>query len=211
MKISASLRIAPALLALTFAAGAVAADVTPHDAPSHDAALPGDSIYQIDVPLVDQDGHTLTLGERSGGPVVISMFYSTCPYMCPMIIDTIKRVDHALKANGRARLRVVMVSFDSANDTPPVLKASAVKHHVDFKRWTFARAEPDGVRSIAAALDIQYRALPDGSFNHSGVLTLLDAQGRIVARTEKLGEVDPEFLKAVVAQTQPSQGPKPAH
>jgi protein SCO1/2 len=211
MKNFASLRAAAALLALTFATGAVAADVTNHDTPSHDAAPPGDSIYQLDAPLVDQDGHTLTLGDRSGNPVVISMFYSTCPYMCPLTIDTIKRLDHALTPGERARLHVVMVSFDSAHDTPAVLKASAAKHHIDLKRWTFAHADPAGVRGIAAALDIQYRALPDGGFNHSGVLTLLDAQGRIVARTEKLGALDPAFLKAVVGETKPPQESKQAH
>jgi hypothetical protein len=43
------------------------------------------------------------------------------------------------------------------------------------------------------------------------VLTLLDAQGRIVARTEKLGALDPAFLKAVVGETKPSQESKQAH
>jgi protein SCO1/2 len=45
---------------------------------------------------------------------------------------------------------------------------------------------------------VRYRKLADGDFNHTSALILLDADGRIIARTEKMGAVpDPEFLKAV--------------
>jgi protein SCO1/2 len=47
-------------------------------------------------------------------------------------------------------------------------------------------------------LGVRYRQLADGDFNHTSALLLLDADGRILARTEKLGGVpDPEFLAAV--------------
>lgn len=42
------------------------------------------------------------------------------------------------------------------------------------------------------------RALADGEFNHTSALILLDADGRILARTELVGtRPDPEFLAAV--------------
>ena len=44
---------------------------------------------------------------------------------------------------------------------------------------------------------IQYRALAGGDINHSTALVLLDANGRIVARTAKIGETDPEFVAAI--------------
>ncbi len=56
------------------------------------------------------------------------------------------------------------------------------------------------VRTLSALLDIQYRDLPDGEMNHSSILTLLDRQGRVVARREGLGgTVDPlvEALRKV--------------
>jgi protein SCO1/2 len=191
MKMPAFLRFAFASIAMLIGATAAAQDLNRGD------ALPGDSIYRLDLALVDQDGRGLMLRERRGGPVVIAMFYSSCPYMCPLIVEAIKRTEHGLDDAARKRLRVVLVSFDSANDTPPVLKTAAVERHVDLTRWTLARTDPAGVRRLAAVLDVQYRALPRGGFNHSGVLTLLDDEGRIAARTDKLGDVDPEFLAAV--------------
>jgi len=43
---------------------------------------------------------------------------------------------------------------------------------------------------------VQYRQLPDGEFNHSSTLILLDADGRIVARTDVIGRLDPQFVAA---------------
>ncbi|MFT3792030.1 MAG: SCO family protein [Rudaea sp.] len=146
--------------------------------------LPGDSIYRLDLALVDQDGHGLTLAERRGSPVLVAMFYTSCPYMCPLIVEAIKRTEHALDDASRTRLRAVLVSFDSVRDTPVALKATAAERHIDLSHWTLARTDPAGVRRLAAVLDVQYRALPDGGFNHSGVVTLLDAQGRIAAHRQ---------------------------
>lgn len=199
MKIFAWVRIAAAMFAMLIGAHAAAAQP-----PASTEALPGESIYRLDLALVDQDGRGVMLRERRGGPVLIAMFYTSCPYMCPLIVESIKRTEHALDDDGRARLRVVLVSFDSARDTPPVLKSTAEKRHIDLARWTLARAEPADVRRLAAVLDVQYRALPDGGFNHSGVMTLLDADGRIAARTDKLGDVDAEFLAAVQKATRPA-------
>jgi protein SCO1/2 len=46
-------------------------------------------------------------------------------------------------------------------------------------------------------LGLQYRQLPDGGFNHSSELILLDADGRIAARTNVLGRLDPTFVKSI--------------
>ena len=44
--------------------------------------------------------------------------------------------------------------------------------------------------------DLEIKA--DGDFNHTSVLVLLDADGRIVARTERIGGTpDPAFVAAV--------------
>jgi protein SCO1/2 len=54
------------------------------------------------------------------------------------------------------------------------------------------------VRQVAAVLGIRYRQLADGEFNHTSALVLVDARGRILARTETLGsKPDPAFVAAV--------------
>ena len=165
--------------------------------PAFAAELPPDSVYQLDVPLVDQDARALRFPAQRGRVRIVSMFYANCPYVCPLIIDTLKHTERALDDAERKRLHVTLVSLDPERDSPAALDAVATKRGLDRTRWTLARAESRDVRKLAAVLGIQYRQLEDREFNHSSVLVLLDAEGRVVARSSRLGEPDPEFVKAV--------------
>jgi protein SCO1/2 len=177
------------LLFAAFTAPAIAAPAKP---------LPTDSVYQLPAPLADQHGHTADWSTRRGRPQLVAMFYTSCQYICPLIVDSGLAVQRELSAAERARLDVLLVSFDPARDTPAALQAVATKRKLDPARWTLASPRAGDVRAIAGVLGVRYRALADGEFNHTSALLLLDADGRIVARTEKIGSVpDPEFLQAV--------------
>ena len=160
--------------------------------------LPGNSIYQFRPPLIDQDGRAFDIASLRGGPVLVSMFYSSCEMVCPMIFETIQLTLKALPAAERERVRVLMVSFDPARDSVVVLKEKAEAHHCDA-RWTLARTDETSVRKLAALLGVQYRRLASGEFNHSSTIELLDADGRIAARTGTLAAVDPVLLKTLRA------------
>ena len=160
-------------------------------------ALPGDSLYQLEVPLVDQRGTARPLAAMRGEVTLATMFYASCPYMCPLIIDTLKLTEARLDDAKRARLRVLMVSLDAANDTPERLQAQVDQRKLDATRWTLARTDAAHVRELATALGIRYRDLGNGDFNHSSVLVLLDRDGRVLARTETMGKVDDRFLDAL--------------
>ncbi|MBP7369879.1 MAG: SCO family protein [Arenimonas sp.] len=162
------------------------------------ATLPTDSVWQLKATITEQNAKSIPLKDLAGKPRLVSMFYSSCPYMCPLIIDTALAVQHDLSAQEREKLGVLMISIDPKKDTPQVLQALMAKRKLDPTQWILARASEQDVRSIAALLNIRYRQLEGGDFNHTSVLILIDAQGRIVARTEKMGtQPEPEFLVAV--------------
>ena len=165
------------------------------------ASVPGDSLYQLAMPLADQSGKAVKLDLYAGQPVLVTMFYGSCPHVCPMLIATAQRYERELPEASRKRLRVLLVSLDPERDTPAKLAELAQRHRVDTARWTFARAEADDVRRLAAALGIQYRKLPDGEFSHSTVITLLDPQGRVVKQTSSLLRLESDFGKALEAAT----------
>jgi len=162
-------------------------------------ALPGDSLYQLAMPLTDQRGTSRPLATMRGEVTLVTMFYASCPYMCPLIVDTLKLTEARLDEARRARLRVLLVSLDAQNDTPEKLNALAEKRKLDAARWTLARTDAAHVRELATALGIRYRDLGNGDFNHSSMLVLLDRDGRVLARTETMGKVDEPFLAAVEA------------
>lgn len=160
-------------------------------------ALPGDSVYQLDARLTDQRGQPTTLDAGRGQPVLVSMFYTSCQFVCPMLIDAAQATQAALPAAERQRVKVLLISFDPARDTPAKLGAMARERGLDASQWTLARTDPATVRKIAALLKFQFRALPDGEFNHSAELILLDGEGRIAARTSMLAGADERLVAAV--------------
>jgi len=161
--------------------------------------LPSDSIYQLKLPLVDQEGRSFALDDRRGHPMLVSMFYTSCQFVCPMLIDALQATEAKLSPEERAHLSAMMVSFDPAHDSVAALKKTADQRQLDPQHWTLARTEARHVRKLAALLGIQYRALGNGDFNHTTALILVDAQGRIAGRTAQLGSADPAFVKLVKA------------
>ena len=126
------------------------------------------------------------------------MFFTSCQYICPLIIESGKAVERQLTPTQQKRLGVLLVSMDPARDNPAALKKVVDQRKLDLTRWTLAAPPADDVRAVAGVLGIRYRQLADGEFNHSSMLILVDANGRILARTEKIGtQPDPDFVAAV--------------
>lgn len=182
------------LLSVLLAVSAVSAPA----ARASDAPLPTDSIYRLPVVLTDQDGHSRPWSELRGKPQVISMFYTSCQYVCPLIVESGKAIERRLDEGQQARIGFVLISMDPRRDTPAVLAGTAARYRLDRSRWMLASPPQDAVRAVAGILDIRYRALADGGFNHTSALVLVDAEGRILARTETTGSrPDPEFVEKV--------------
>jgi protein SCO1 len=174
------------LLGSLLVLGAIAATARAGDPPA--------SLYHLDAALTNQSGDAHGLDVYRGHPVLITMFYAGCGATCPLIIDTVRTTERELTPQQRAGLRVLLVSVDPQRDTVAALSELAQTRHIDTKRWTLARADAATVRNIAALLNVQYRQLPGGEFNHSTTIVLLSPQGEIEVSSATLGHADPELL-----------------
>lgn len=157
---------------------------------SADVTYPPQSIYNLNAKLIDQSGAVRGLDMHRGHPVLVTMFYGSCPLACPLLIDTLRSFERSLTPAERARVRVVLISIDPQRDTTESLSTLAAARHIDLSRWTLVHADEATVRKIAAVLNIQYRRLPDGSYNHASVISLLTPQGEIAAQSSVLGKAD---------------------
>jgi protein SCO1/2 len=167
---------------------------------ANEGGLPPESIYRLEARFQDQSGTEFALTRQRGRPQLVAMFYTSCKYVCPLIVDSAKGVEHALSPEERARLGIVLVSLDPERDDVAALKSVFDKRRLDPAHWTLARTDAASVRKLAALLGVRYRALDDGEFNHTSALVLLDADGRKLASSTRLGATpEPEFLAAVRA------------
>ncbi len=170
---------------------------------------PPQSIYNLEATLTDQDGVDRALDSEHGHPVLITMFYGSCPMACPMLIDTLRLTDQAAQSEARGRLRVVMISIDPDRDTVPALQALAQARHIDTSRWTLLRTDATSVRRIAAMLNVQYRQLADGRVSHSSGISLPNPEGEIVIQSSVLARADPALVDALNALPAPALARQP--
>ena len=159
--------------------------------------LPSESLYQLPISLDTSRGAKIALSSLRGHALLITMFYSHCTLVCPLLTKDLQNIDDNLAPKERAHLRVLMVSFDPERDTPAELKAFEQEHSIHDSRWITARASAGDVRLLAAALGIRYRALPDHSFNHSTVISLADNDGVVRGRAIGLKSADAAFMTIV--------------
>jgi protein SCO1 len=162
----------------------------------------GPSLYELDLTLVDQDGTTLTLDSFAGRPLVITMFYASCPVACPMLLSDIKHAIGGATPETQAEVAVLLVSLDPERDTPEAMKGLAQRHRRDLPSWRFTRTSPESTRELAAVLGIKYKALEGGAIRHTSLISVLDERGVVRHRaTSPVPATDaslPLALNAVV-------------
>jgi len=157
------------------------------------------SIYQLDATWTDDAGRPFKLAELRGRPVVLALFFTSCGYACPRIVADMTRVRETLPAAVRVQARFVLVSFDDQRDTAPVLHAYREQHELPADGWVLVRGTPDDIRELAAVLGVQYKRDALGMFEHSNLITVLNADGEIVHQRAGLEGGLAQVGQAVVA------------
>ncbi|MBL9217045.1 MAG: SCO family protein [Opitutaceae bacterium] len=148
------------------------------------------SLYQADVAFTDDAGKALKLGALRGRPVVLTMFFASCGYACPLLVSDMEAIRAKLPAELRDRAALVLVSFDTVRDTPAALATFRTQRGLDAQ-WTLLHGSSDSVRELAALLGVKYQQAADGMFSHSNLVTILNAQGEVVhQRTGLKGGLD---------------------
>lgn len=200
-------------LALFLVAGATADEAGHQHDHSHEhqhehalepdlGAPPEMSLYQLDATWRDDRDHARQLAELKGRPVVLSMIYTSCEYVCPLLVQEVRAIDAALPEDLQDRAALVLVSFDPERDTPRKLAAYRDQHGLPADHWTLLTGDPDDVLTLAAVIGMRYRPDGRGDFAHSNLVTILDREG--VIRHQQVGigqgrEASTEMLRTLLA------------
>lgn len=141
------------------------------------APLSDESMFHLNARWTDHNGRPVTLSQLRGQPFVITMVFTTCQGACPMLARDMKVIERRLSPAAKKQVRYVLVSFDPARDTPAKLHEFAKSHELSDDRWTLLTGSPDDVRDLAAVLGVRYKQQPNGDFDHSNALYVVDGEG----------------------------------
>jgi protein SCO1/2 len=133
--------------------------------------------------------------------VALTFVFTRCPLpdFCPLMMRKFAAA-HATLARDpglAARTRLLTVSFDTAHDTPDVLRAFGKpfqKTTPPFTHWSLATGKEEAIRALGGALELDY-VEESRSFTHNLRTAVLDGEGKL-RRLFRGNEWTPEALVA---------------
>lgn len=134
--------------------------------------------------LYNQDGAVVRIDQFLGKRVILNFIFTRCPVptMCPAATAKMMALQNEVKARGLKDVEFISISFDTAYDTPPVLKQYATVRGIDTTNYNFLT----GPETAIADLLVQFGVIanPNDVFRHTLSTVLIDRDGKIRHRVD---------------------------
>lgn len=125
--------------------------------------------------LTDQTGASFDSDSALKGHVWVADFmFTSCPGPCPRMSKQMSEVQAALKGTDA---RMISLTVDPANDTPPVLAKYAKFYSAQPGVWFFLTGNVDTLRHLDR--DVFKLGDIDGSLDHSTRFILVDRKSQV--------------------------------
>jgi len=130
--------------------------------------------------LRDAHGQAFDLNQFRGRPLVVSMIYTSCHHVCPMITrNLVDNVDVAREALGDDAFSVVTIGFDWKVDSPERMRQFAVQQGAaGLPNWRFLAADATTIDALGENLGFLFYPSAKG-FDHLAQTTIVDRNGVI--------------------------------
>jgi len=127
----------------------------------------------------DRGGQSLSLSRLRGKPLIVSMIYTSCFHVCPMLTEHLATaVDVAREALGQDSFSVVTIGFDTAVDTPQRMRDFAAQRRIHDDHWYFLSADASTVAALSREIGFVFFPSAKG-FEHLTQTTVVDDEGRV--------------------------------
>jgi len=163
-----------------------------------------------DYRLRDTEGQAFDLARLRGRPLVVSMIYTSCHHVCPMITrNLVATVDVAREALGEDAFSVVTIGFDWKVDSPERMRQFAKQQGAaGIAGWHFLAADAQTIDTLSENLGFVFFPSAKG-FDHLMQTTIVDRSGTIYRQIYGVDIDTPalvEPLKELVFDTPRSAG-----
>jgi protein SCO1/2 len=145
-----------------------------------------DRLVPLDIPLIDEAGRAVRLGDYFGKrPVVLVFAYYDCPMLCTQVINGLGSALGVLSLEPGKDFEIVTVSFDP-RDTPATATAKKAVYLDRYKRpgaaaaWHFLTGAPGSIEQLTKAAGFRY-VWDDQTkqFAHPTGVIVLTPEGRL--------------------------------
>ena len=139
-----------------------------------------------DFELTAHTGQKLRSADYRGKVQVLFFGYTHCPDICAPTLAKLAQVNKALGTDAQ-RVQVFFISVDPVHDTPQQLKKFLAGFDPSFIGLT---GSAPALATVAADHVVYFKQVKDGRVEHSGMLFVKDAQGRMRLLMKESAPVD---------------------
>lgn len=138
----------------------------------------------FDFALADQTGHPVRGKDLLGKIQVVNFFFTSCPQVCPVVMDNLQNMQNDLPVAHSKDSDVVFtsISVDPLRDTPKRLRAYARLRHLSTPNWLLLTGDKTAIYFLARysyLATLSQGASPNDDFIHTETVVLVDPAGRI--------------------------------
>lgn len=129
--------------------------------------------------FIDTEGKKIELASLQGKPLLVSLIYTGCTDVCPLIIENLRpAIEAAQAALGEDSFTTITIGFNTKRDTPDRMRSFARERGIDLPNWLFLSGKQRAVEQLAEA--IGFTIVPSaGGFDHTAQVSVIDPEGKI--------------------------------
>lgn len=164
-----------------------------------------DTIYHKvpEFELMNQDSVIITLAEVTGRIRVANFFFTSCPAICPAMIEQMKRLQEMTRDIDE--LLFLSHTIDPERDSIPKLRKYIKDRNITTDNWHFLRGEREYVHFLGKEgymVNAMEDEEADGGFLHSEHFVLIDREGHIRGLytgtvTEEVDQLNEDIRKLI--------------
>ena len=152
--------------------------------------------------LTDSTSHTFGLAQLKDKVWVATFFFTTCPTLCPIIMNSMARLYDTYEGN--PDVHFVGVSVNPQYDSPKILTAYGESYGANPAQWHFLTGSLKAIEHLSVkGLKVGTK---DDPINHSAYLVLVDRSGRIRGYYDGQEDAAVDRLREAIAQLLDGKG-----
>ncbi len=136
----------------------------------------------MDYPLTNELGQPVCLNDFRGQALALAFFYTRCPLpdFCPRLSKNFQEASAKLRQlpGAPTNWHFLSISFDTAFDSPAMLRAYGDSYLYQPSHWSFLTGAPDQIHELAEVCGVNYTS-DSGGFNHNFRTLIIDASGHL--------------------------------